>query len=80
MLYEDAGDGPEYRHGFFRLSAYRARREADVLIVERTDVQGRLHEHERHHHERDLEVVVLLDHGQIRTTRGRDGHAISVRL
>src|SRR6185295_14937015 len=36
-LYEDAGDGFAFRDGHFRLSTYRARREADHLIVERTD-------------------------------------------
>jgi alpha-glucosidase len=76
-LYEDAGEGLGYRDGHFRLSTYRARREADHLIVERADVQGRYHE--RHHHDRDVEVVVLLD-GAMRTGRGVDGDRISIRL
>ena len=79
-LYEDAGEGKEYHDGHFRLSTYRARREADLLIVERTDVQGRLHEHEKHTHDREVEIVVLLDGGVMRTARGREGHAISVKL
>jgi alpha-glucosidase len=79
-LYEDAGDGHAHADGHFRLSTYRARREADFLIVERADVQGRLHEHERHKHDRAVEVIVLLDDGQVRTGHGRDGQAISIRL
>ncbi len=79
-LYEDAGDGMAYQDGHFRLCTYRARREADHLIVERTDVQGRLHEHERYKHDRAIEIVVLLDGDQVRTGAGRDGDRIAIRL
>ena len=41
-LYDDAGDGWEFRDGEFALTHFAARREGDTLVVEMSRADGRL--------------------------------------
>jgi alpha-glucosidase len=74
-LYEDAGDGWEFRDGHFRLSTYRAVRGADTIRVELVDSAGRMHRPER-----ALEAILLLDGGRRVRASGRDGKPLTIPL
>jgi alpha-glucosidase len=74
-LYEDAGDGWEFRDGHFRLTTFRARTEADHLIVEAADITGRLHAPDR-----EVEIIVLLESGKTATGRGRESKSTRIAL
>lgn len=74
VLYEDAGEGYAHLEGHFRLTTYRARREADHLVIT-SDAWGRWHRPDR-----ALEVVVLLDGGRTIHATGRDGKPLSIPL
>ena len=53
-LYEDAGDGPDYRKGDYALTSYQARRENGSIVVRVTKREGR-----RKVPEREMEVQVI---------------------
>jgi alpha-glucosidase len=70
QLYEDAGDGLEYRDGDYLLTTYEAELHQDVLEVRIADQEGA-----RMRPSRTLDVEVLTDHGVLRG-RGRDGETV----
>jgi alpha-glucosidase len=75
VLYEDAGDGWEFRDGHFQLTTYKARTEADHLIVEVADASGRMHAADR-----EIGVIVPLPDGRVVRGRGRDGKMVSLSV
>jgi alpha-glucosidase len=66
-LYEDAGDGYDYRSGQYRLTTYRARRQGDRVKVEIANHDGKWAPASR-----DIVVQVITDDG-VFTAHGPDG-------
>jgi alpha-glucosidase len=74
QLFEDAGDGYGYRDGDYLLTAYRAERRGNAVVVSVAHEEGR-----RRRPERVIVVQVVAD-GGVFTASGRDGSPIVVPL
>ncbi len=74
-LYEDAGDGMGYEDGFFRINSFFAFAEEDHITVQPGRPFGR-----QHAPDREVEVVVLMERGQVRRGRGREGRNIVIPI
>ncbi|KPK14218.1 MAG: hypothetical protein AMJ62_13635 [Myxococcales bacterium SG8_38] len=70
QLYEDAGDGFEYRDGDYLCTTYEAELKEDVLEVRIAEQEGA-----RERPSRTLHLEVLTDHGVLHAW-GRDGEAV----
>ncbi len=74
-LYEDSGDGYEYREGDFLLTTYEAVRDGGAVEVRVASEQG-----DRPRPERAVQVRLLLNDGQEVTAQGRDGEPLTIEL
>lgn len=74
-LYEDIGDGWEFRDGEYRLTTYEAVREGDAVVVRATGREGRWKAPER-----EVVVRLLLPEGRELGGRGRENEDIVVRI
>ena len=74
-LYEDDGDGFDYREGDYLLTTYEARRSGDTVTVRVADEEG-----DRPRPDRGISVRLILNDGQEITTLGRDGETIEIPL
>jgi alpha-glucosidase len=75
QLYEDAGDGLGHQEGMFRFTTYHAHTEEDHITIHPAKPFGRMHAHDR-----EVEVIVLLERGRVLRGRGREGRVIQVSL
>lgn len=73
-LYEDDGDGFDYRTGDYLLTTYEARRAGDAVEISITSTEG-----DRPRPERALVVRILTERGDIEAI-GRDGHPLTIPL
>lgn len=69
-LYEDAGEGYGYRHGDYRLTYYRARRQGDTVHISIASSDGK-----RRAAAREVVVQVVTDDG-VFTGKGQDGKVV----
>ncbi len=76
-LYEDAGEGLDYQQGHFRELTWHAASERDRIVVRAESPHGTYHHHAPH---REIEVVVILAGGLVRTARGRESGPIAALL
>ncbi|MCK4412309.1 MAG: DUF5110 domain-containing protein [Candidatus Eisenbacteria sp.] len=74
LLYEDAGEGFDYREGAFRLARYRARQEGETLVLTRERVTGNWPTVDR-----EVVVHLLTLRGMV-TGRGRSGATLRIPL
>ncbi|MBK7405200.1 MAG: DUF5110 domain-containing protein [Phycisphaerales bacterium] len=74
-LYEDFGDGWEFRDGEYRLTTYVAEREGDSLVVRASRREGRWRAPDR-----QVLVRVLLPGGREKTAIGRENADVVVPL
>lgn len=76
VLYEDAGDGFEYKtQEQFLLTTYSAQREGEAVTVRVASTSGKMARPDR-----AVEVVVVTDGGKTFSARGKDGQPVTVSL
>ncbi|MBL8764006.1 MAG: DUF5110 domain-containing protein [Phycisphaerae bacterium] len=73
-LYEDAGEGFDYREGQYLLSTYRAVRDGTLVTVSLAATEGKMPRADRR-----IEVQVL-SNGMVFTGTGRDGSSVTIDL
>jgi alpha-glucosidase len=69
-LYEDSGDGFEYKQGKCLLTAYKAHRTGDKVIVEMASQRGKMK-----HSNRSVVVELITDNGTIKA-KGREKYIV----
>lgn len=74
-LYEDSGDGYEFKEGDYLLSTYSAERRGDTVVVTLSSSEG-----ERERPDRQINVRLILEDGTEVQGQGTDGEEITIEL
>lgn len=74
-LYEDAGEGFDYRKGQYLLTTYKATTVNNTVVIEIASAEGKMPRPSR-----ALEVLVMTDSGARRSVGARDGEKIIIPL